>query len=402
MKKAEAPKADAKPAEVKKAEAPKADAKPAEVKKAEAPKTDAKPAEVKKAEAPKTDAKPAEVKKAEAPKTEAKPADNGYFPLSDVSEYIRRKIAQDKLSKEIDELMERMDKVGQNAEMAAAFNLKALADKHGFTYSETVTKPAKEGDKAEPRLMFQEEALVESIMPGEVVSEAYRNSASLEYTPQKTENMVNGAYYLYWSNKLEAEKSPEFEEARPYVIKIWKRIEGQKLAKKAAEGLAAKVKSEKKPLAEIVKTETGKPVSFAVSQKFSWYDQPMGAQSSGLRFSEVREEKVEFGKAGTDNKVLLYLGDEFFENTFNLKQLEVTTAPNALEDRYFVIQMMEKDSEETLMPIFETSTMRDFGQVFAQTRMMANIQFYKDHIAELKEKTGFKWIVVPGNSKRNR
>ncbi len=389
-------------AEAKKADAPKADAKPAEVKKADAPKADAKPAEAKKADAPKADAKPAEVKKADTPKADAKPADNGYFPLSDVSEYIRRQIAQEKLNKELDEVLAEMDKFSQNYETATPLDLKSIAAKHGFTYSETVSKPADGKVKAEPRLMFYEEAAIENIMPGEVLTEAYRNSSSLEYTPQKTEKMVNGAYYLYWCNKLEAEKSPDFEEAKPYIIKTWKRLEAQKLAKKAAEALAEKVKAEKKPLAEVVKTETGKPVVFATTQKFSWYDQPMGPQMSGLNLGEVREEKVDFGKAGTDNKVLLYLGEDFYETVFNLKLLEVATVANALDDRYFVVQMMEKDSEETLIPVFETSTMRDYGQVFAQSRMMANIKFYKDLIEDLKKECGFEWIVVPGENKRNR
>ncbi|MDO5579982.1 MAG: hypothetical protein Q4G69_02510 [Planctomycetia bacterium] len=365
----------------------------------------AKPVEAKKEEA-KPAAKPVEVKKEEA-KPAAAPAvkaDDGYFSLKEVESEIRRKLASEKLEKEMGEIFTEMEEYSRvlsnvranvsSKESLKKISLKDLAAKHGFSYQETMETV--NGEEV-PRLLFPEEAFLLKVLPEDLLQQVYSGS-TLDFSPQKTE-LIGESVYVYWSNAAKSENLPEFEEAKPFVLKTWKKLEGFKLAKEAAEALADRARTEKKDLADAVKAES-KPVDFAKTQNFTWYDFPMGPQVSRLSVGEIREEGVALGTAESQNKVVKFPGDEFYETAFEMKPKEIAVVPNMSEDRVFVIQMLEKDPADLLLTLFDSANPQEFYQVLEQSSMIKNISFYEDLVKELQAEAGFEWVVMPGEVKQ--
>lgn len=378
--------------------------KPVEVKKEET-KPAPKPAEVKKEET-----KPAP-KPAEAKKEEVKPAikapekvDDGYFTLKEVESEIRRKLATEKLEKEMLEIFNEMEEYSRSLSNVRAnvsgkgtlkkINLKDLAARHGFSYQETTETV--QGEEV-PRLLFPQEAFLLKVLPEELLEQIYSGS-TLDFSPQKTE-LIAESVYVYWSNAVKSENLPEFEEAKPYVEKSWKKQEAFKLAKKAADTLADRARIEKKDLADLVKDET-RPAEVAKTQNFTWYDFPMGRQISRLAYGEVREEGVALGAADSQNKVVKFPGEEFYETVFEMIPKEIAVIANAPEDRVFVVQMIEKDPADLMLTLFDTAKFQDYYQILENSSMEKNLSFYKDLIEELRKNAGFEWVVMPGEVKQ--
>ena len=274
-------------------------------------------------------------------------------------------------------------------------NLADIAAKKGFDFIETTEEV--EGKKV-PALTTIEDAYLNEVLPYGVLTEKYQ-SIPIEYSPEST-GMIVDSVSVYWVNKVKASYKPEFPEAKPMVIDAWKKQEAGKLAMADANALAEKVRTAKKSLAEVAKSETT-PLECAESQKFSWYDFPRGFRNPRLNPGEIREEGVPYGEAERKNKVIVMPGESFYETVYGLNVDEVGVVFNQPEDRVFVIQLIEKDTDDVMLKQFETAQNDPFArQAIAETVQRTNLKFHEDWIKELRKNAGFEWIVIPHDETR--
>ena len=409
---APAPAEEAAPA-AEEASAPAEEAAPAE--ETPAPAEEAAPA-AEEAPAPAEEAAPAE--ETPAPAEEAAPAeepaaeeDPNYFTLDQVKDDIRRKIAGDRLKAEVDTLYEKMDvyaralarkraKVaGSSSEELEEVDLRKAAEDAGFEYYQTTGTT---GDGTEDVIMIDSaQAYKARVLPDETIAEVFQ-STPLEYSPNQTQlTPGTNAIYLFWATESKAETVPEFEEARAEVLNSWKKEQAAALAEKDAAALAEKVKSEGKSLEELAAAED-KNFDFVKTEQFTGFSFPRGFRDPQLSLGEIREEGVPYGEADRENKVLIAPGQKFYEVVYSLEPNGVGTLLNQPEDRAFTVQLIERDSDESILEQCKDIADDQVGQQAVMTwQQMNNAKFQEAWLDQLKKEAGFEWKIYPGEIRGN-
>ncbi|MDO5553082.1 MAG: hypothetical protein Q4G68_04925, partial [Planctomycetia bacterium] len=328
---------------------------------------------------------------------EAAPAE--YYTLDEVKEDLRRYLAVEKLQADLDTVYEQMSGYSRKLSNVRAgvakreelqeLNLAELAQTGGFDYMETTTN---ETDGKPLLLSFAEVRLLD-ILPDSVLSEVYQTTP-MEFSAQKSP-FVEEAIYLYWVTGVKAEAMPDYEEIRDVVLDSWKLREASAIAKSKADEFAAAVKASGKSLAEYAASCTP-PLPVVTTEKFSWLEMPRSFRDANLTYGEVRETGVEVGKADKQNKTLVAVGDGFYQTVYGLKTSEVGVVMNQPEDRAFVVQTTEKDSDDVLLSQIKTAAPDQFtAQAVMQTQQTNNFHFYQNWIKELRQESGFNWIAYP-------
>ena len=136
---------------------------------------------------------------------------------------------------------------------------------------------------------------------------------------------------------------------------------------------------------------------FSKTESFTEFSAPRSFRNPSLTFCEVREEGVAEGDSETQNKGIIAPGYHFYDAVYDQEVDGVAVVRNQPEDRVFVIQVTEKDSDDSVLE--KTSGVENdyLTQEAVRTiRLLKNAQFQEDWIDQLKKNAGFEWVVVPG------
>ena len=177
-----------------------------------------------------------------------------------------------------------------------------------------------------------------------LVIEAFQSSAAL-YQPRlfpgpTSESVVRQTaekQFVYWKTEEKEGYDPTLEDVRGEVVKTWKELEAQKLAKAAAEKIAKSVtdsESLAKAATEYLKTVT-------VAENFTYFNQLGGPQNMSL--GEIP------GIPPTE------MSQDTMEALFSTAVGKTTVAPNSNEDVYYVALVTG-----------ETETMQELRENFAK------------------------------------
>ena len=298
----------------------------------------------------------------------------------------------EKMKTYADQLANKRANVSSSHAELTPIDLAAFAKDSGFEYFAT-TKTGEDGTVSSEMLDYAQASLIR-LLPESTLQEVYA-STPMEYAPEKTD-LLAGTITLYWATEVKGEHLPEYEEVQELVSELWKRQEAVKLAEKDALALAETLKGGAKLADETAKSGEEKKYSFAKTEKFTGFSFPRGFRTPELSFGEIREEGVPVGEAERKNSVVVAPGKSFYEAVFGLEVGEAAVVRNQPEDRVFVIQLTEKDSDEAVL-----EKMADFDQDrFAQQALMTveqirNADFQHDWIEQLRREAGFEWVVIP-------
>jgi hypothetical protein len=361
--------------------------------KKDAPKADdSKPAAKEKAaESPKAPAAPE--KKTEnavkAPAAQEKPADAKNGMADATKKRIRQEIAQEKLSKVLDGLREKMD---QYRNEWSKYKVAMISEQHAKDgQSKTLLtpppKPNFEKLAAEAGLttgqtdlmaqwQIRSQPIGASFINRRFPVSAYVFQRLSVFHPEFSEDIL-GNGYLFWKTDETKDRVPEFSDqgVRSDVLRAWKMIKARSLAMKEATSIAEEVRKTRKTLKEALADRTGMHV--IMPPPFSWMtfgNVPAGSAPGAARYSEV---------VGVP-----YAGDEFMRTVFHLEPSQVGTAFNTPKNAVYVIQLNEfTPSHEVLWKEFEVDDFSKYAPIAMGDQYRA-IQAWLD---EIKSSAGLKW-----------
>ena len=353
-------------------------------------------------EAPATEeAAPAE----EAPATEeAAPAEEAseYYPLDEVKDRIRRTLAREKVGAKLDELNAKFSAYydqyktlkAEGADLAALEDVdaKAFADENGFGYY--VSSAADEEGNVVPVVATIEEAHIAEALPINELAAIYER-APLPYRSKKLDFDAADAAYVYRAIDVQAENSPEFEEARDYVLAAWKLREAAKLAQAAADKFAESAKAEGADFAALAAEAKAVVVETEAFSLLEASSAMPGMGNAQVQLAEVREKGVELGEAFRDNQAIIAPGWDFNETAFGMNVGDVAVVANQPKDRVFVLTISEKDPEPTseeLATAADDPTVQQAADVLTRVRVS---RFSEKFFENLREEAGFEWVSIP-------
>ena len=356
------------------------------------------------AEAPADETPEAEAAEEELTLSETPAEESAYYPLEEVKEGIRRQIATDKLTKQLEEIQTQMDEYAKrlankranvsngNTELTE-IDLPKLAEEKGFVYYQTSI--ADEEGNAIPALLDLNEAVSSRTLPVQTLYEIY-NSSVMDYSTQITP-VFDNKIHLYWVTESKSEHTPEYDEVEGLVVATWKKEKAIDLAEKDAAALAARAESEGKTLAQLSEEDgkEGAKYTFARTEPFTQYTLPRSFRSPSLTLAEVREEGVAEGESFVDNKVLTAVSDNFFDTVYSLPNEGIGVCFNAPKDRALVVRVTERDDDAQVLEKMNEGGGVDPNAVQTM-RLIQNLKFQEDWLDQLKKDAGFQWVSVPG------
>jgi hypothetical protein len=335
--------ADKKPAEKPEAKADKKpEAKPAA-------KTDKKPEEKPAAKAEKKPVekpagKPAasgQKKPAEAAKKEPPPR---YTPLEKVRDEIRRQLADEKVRKNVHDLLEHLRQQLQEYHGDLAIYESQAAEENAKPpvrpdFKELAKKSGLEARDSGGLLdVFQTRALDigGSLIEGrtEFVSVVYQKLP--EFLPRISMDLA-GNQYLFWKTKETAEKVPEWtgKGVRDQVLAAWKLEQARSIAEKDAERLARIARQSKLPLEKVLVKKAR--VHVYQSDPFTWLTEggvPGAMSAAPPEISPIRA-------AAGDEEVVQMPGNGFMRAVFHRERGDVGVAMNQPETTVYVFRVTE-------------------------------------------------------------
>ncbi|MBQ3388696.1 MAG: hypothetical protein IJG60_05745 [Thermoguttaceae bacterium] len=333
------------------------------------------------------------------------PAESAYYPLDEVKEGIRRQIAVEKLTSQLEEIQAEMEEyarrlANKRANVSAGnteltdLDLQKAAEEKGFVYY--LSSIADEEGNAVPALLTMNEAAASRTLPFQTLAEIY-NSSVMDYSPRITP-VIEDKIHLYWITELKSEHVPEYGEVEGLVVATWKKEKAETLAEKDAEALCERIASEGKSLEEIAQ-EDGESAKylFAKTEPFTQYELPRASRNPNVAYGEVREEGVAPGESFYENKALTAIGSDFYDAAYALGQGEAGVCFNAPKDRAVTLQITERDDDAS---VFEKVAAAPGGVVDTNAlqtiRLMQNLKFQEDWIEQLRKDVGFQWVTLPG------
>ena len=291
-----------------------------------------------------------------------------------------------------DKLANKRANVSTSNEELIPLDLAKIAKDAGFEYFST-TATAQDGTVS-PEMLDYPQAVLMNLLPETTLQEIY-SSTPMEYSPAET-GLVSGAMNLYWVTEVKSEHLQEYDESKELALELWKRQEAVKLAEKDAQALAEKVKSGAALADAAVESVEAKKCLFAKTEKFTGFSFPRGFRTPELSYGEIREEGVPVGEAERKNSVVIAPGKAFYEAVCPLELNGVAVVRNQPEDRVFVVQMTERDSDDSVL-----EKMADFDkdrfaqQALATIDEIRNADFQNDWIEQLRKEAGFEWVIIP-------
>ena len=200
-----------------------------------------------------------------------------------------------------------------------------------------------------------------------------------------------GERYLVRKVADEPAHLADLGEVREEVVRAWKREKARELARKAAEDLAAKVKSQGGQLKDL--TVDGKPVIAIESVTKLKPGMPIPSQFGG-------QFRYERGPATpTDLPEILQAGQPLIDTLFALKPGEVEVRPDLPEANYYVLTLEKRD------PVSFTALMGPNGSLAgykSETQEVMYRKAYGEGMARLREQAGYKPQDYPSEDQQER
>lgn len=364
-----------------------------------AAKPDAKPAaDVKPATAATPAAKPAE--ETAKPASDAKPTPDAepasetaldFEPLEKVKDRIREQLAREKANARIDAIFSAIaGDIGRYAEDVALWKARggSASPPSPPDIDLIATKQALEAGRSE--LVTAEQAVASGGIgqsfefvadPGSRFGIRQQNwldsifgQNTMPLRPV-TSRDVAGNRYLSWKTDDQAEFTPMFDDVRDDVEFSWRIVEGRSLARKKAEELAARARSEKQSFEMLLGGNT--TLKAAKIAPFTWLStgangQPVLSQPDGVQMP----------------------GDEFMEAVFSLESEQTTVAFNEPRTVCYAIRLesLEPPVAELREKFLEAkSDPRRIGAV-AQGEFSRS---FGDWLAGLEKRYGLTWVRQP-------
>ncbi len=352
----------------------------------EEPEAKAKPEEETAAEEPETSKDTAEE---ETPKEEA--PEEEYEPLKNVTDQIRRQLANDKAVVELKQVMERA-----YADLQSEYNRYggALIEAKGDD-RDPPPPPAKLANLGETAtqsgLAYEETALLSQLELAEtfvgkavdsqsgrlpVVYAAFAKSEMQPYEPFLAQDL-DGHWYLVIKVEDVPSRVPPMEEIRAQVVSAWKHREAAKLALQEAENLAKEAQETGETLAGFF---AEKGLEVVTTDQFSWL-------TFGTTPSEMRR-----GPRLDEAPPLTAIGPDFMTKAFKLQAEQVTALLNHDQTSAYIIRLDRREkTEDELRQLFLIEANDWFGgQAMTSYRMQRVQQIL---LGQLKKRAG---LDLPG------
>ena len=257
-------------------------------------------------------------------------------------------------------------------------NFEKMAEKLGLTFKEYVDIGIDELGKTDfGKARADLPQLTRQVTTAQKIYIDFENGggSSVEKTIPSSDNVQ----YVYWVTDQKYAKKVSFADAKPAIIKYYKRTKALELAEAEAKNIASNVSSQNKTLS----AEFGDKVK--ATESFSWLKEnslwqlvqnnPQFAQQLGITspidLGTIQPKKTE-EDAKEAPKALEGIGNNFMEKVFALDENEIGYAPNFEKDTVYIFQVIKKkeptETEKDL--VFTTNAFPSAstgGQVNQQT-----------------------------------
>lgn len=264
-----------------------------------------------------------------------------YQPLDQVRDVIRRRIAEDKVARQLIEQMNKMQsqlntefnkyfgavlraqdkKEEPPAPPAALADLAALAQQNGLEFAKTGPMSFLEL-REQP---FGRTASVDDNTP--LLNILFSKELAL-FQP-KLGFDIDGNRFLVQKTSDTPRRVPELKEVRDEVAKAWKRMKAAELAQKRADELAKKAQDAGAPLADFFADD--KAIQVVKTDPFSWYTGGDVAPFTG------QQQPFRLG----DPTNIVAAGPEFMQKVFELGDKQVAAVPNHDRSTVYVVRVAE-------------------------------------------------------------
>jgi hypothetical protein len=315
-----------------------------------------------------------------------------YQPLDEVRDEIRRRIASDKVTTELDDRMRTVNSdLDQNYDQYFGDSLNAKADgkepppppksladltplakKYGLVYQKT--EPAS-------MLQLRDMPVGKSVCPSQGNLPFFYAIFSREvdlYQPLLTYDLDNNRYVAMKTEDIPG-KVPTFDEVRDDVVHAWKMRKAGELAVKRAEELAKQAQERGGTLAEAF---TDDP-SLLVTKT-----DPFSFLTVGTVSRETQQVKS-FRLSEPDG--IVAAGPDFMEKVFDLKEGEVAAAPNHDRSIAYVVRIAEH--QNTPAELQEAFLPEDNNWYGAPAMLQAHFQrAMKVMVEDMSDSAGVHWL----------
>ncbi len=279
-------------------------------------------------------------------------------------------------------------------ERRAEAELRKIAETFGLKYGQTPLVSMQELSEI-PGLGKAQEPGSFDRMRGDstsIVEQAFASDALCR--PFESETLESSDVFLCWKVQDAAMHVPDLKEPgiREQVVAAWKRIAALPLAKKRAEELALRARTNGKSFEETLAGETvtgdaqGSALAVAESKEFSFWREP-----TAPNLMRSREEPVQLDDPGVGSKP----SRKFMRVVFDeLGEGDVGVALNGDATIYYVVKVIsrrpaDREAFKDVSLFAQNSPYAYLSQLDQQVVLMENGK-------RIKEKYAIKWHDVPG------
>ncbi len=233
-------------------------------------------------------------------------------------------------------------------------DMKALADKYGFKFTDTGMLSASQMTDLDIHTSY-----VDGNGNYPFVAMAYQ--ALPRYSVRFSQGADGDTFFLFWKTAESKERTPKFAEegVQETVLKAWKLVQARTLAEKEAQRLADEAK---KSGDSLKKTFGGDDkLKVLAPAPFSWLTSgslPLGSERESLRLSTVE---------GVDLP-----GETFMKTVFSLEDGQVGVARNQPETVYYVVRLTKTEpAAPALWDMFSTDDVSKYADAEMYERQRA-------------------------------
>ena len=323
-----------------------------------------------------------------------------YQPLSDLRETLAEALARDKANEEVQETFatirdEVIDKFAdayhkveddiadakkdglstENLALPRPDDLSGVAKKHGMTYEATPLMDRLEADQA---------GRISRAKSGTGFSSDSKNFVDVLFDPK---NLLYEAFELsspggerYLVRKVADVPAhvAGLDEIRDEVVRAWKREKARPLARKAAEELAAKVKSQAGEIKDL--TIDNRPVIAIESATKLKPGMPVPTQFGGqFRFQRGPATPVDFVE-------IRQAGQPLIDTLFALKPGEVAVEPDLPRSTYYVLTLQKREPVSFMALMGPNGSLASYR---SETENEVLRKAYGEAMARLREQAGY-------------
>jgi peptidyl-prolyl cis-trans isomerase D len=201
------------------------------------------------------------------------------------------------------------------------------------------------------------------------------------FQPHQLQNLANDEFFVAWKIDDKPEREPAFEEIRDRVLLAFRMSKARDQALERANQIA-KLLRELNGDVNRLREKEGELESITIPPVALWSNAPM--------FSMQMMSRP--GRVATELPGLHYPSDELRNATFELKEGEVTVAPNQPHDIYYVVLLNKRESASRE----DFARSRQFIEMQIQSEQQEKM--YRDWLADLRREASGKLARVPAGN----